>query len=38
LSEAVELLNETLEEERKTDEALTEIAETAVNAEADEAV
>ena len=36
LSEAVELLEETLEEERNTDEALTEIAETAVNAEADE--
>jgi ferritin-like metal-binding protein YciE len=36
LTEAAELLDETLEEEKKTDEALTEIAERVVNAEADE--
>jgi ferritin-like metal-binding protein YciE len=36
LTEASELLDETLEEEKKTDEALTEIAEQAVNAEVDE--
>jgi rubrerythrin len=35
MTEAAELLDETLEEEKKTDEALTEIAEQAVNAEAD---
>jgi ferritin-like metal-binding protein YciE len=38
LNEAAELLKETLEEERKTDEALTEIAESTINAEADEEV
>jgi ferritin-like metal-binding protein YciE len=36
MSEAAELLGETLEEEKKTDKALTEIAESAVNAEADD--
>lgn len=36
LESAVELLETTLEEEKSTDEALTEIAETAVNAEAEE--
>jgi ferritin-like metal-binding protein YciE len=36
MTEAAELLEETLEEEKATDEALTEIAEQAVNAEADE--
>jgi ferritin-like metal-binding protein YciE len=36
IPQAVELLDETLEEEKKTDEALTEIAESAINAEADE--
>jgi ferritin-like metal-binding protein YciE len=36
MSEAADLLGETLEEEKKTDEALTEIAESAVNAEADD--
>jgi len=35
---AVELLAETLVEERATDEALTELAETAINAEAEEEV
>jgi ferritin-like metal-binding protein YciE len=38
LSEAVDLLEETLEEEKRTDETLSEIAESAVNAEADEEV
>ena len=33
---AVELLSETLEEEKATDEALTELAETAINAQAEE--
>jgi ferritin-like metal-binding protein YciE len=37
LAEAVALLEETLEEEKATDEALTEIAETVVNQEAQEA-
>ena len=37
LDEAVSLLEETLEEEKKTDEALTELAESAVNQEAQEA-
>ena len=37
LREAVDLLDETLEEEKKTDEALTELAETAVNQEAQQA-
>jgi ferritin-like metal-binding protein YciE len=32
----VELLTETLEEEKATDEALSELAETAINAEAEE--
>lgn len=36
LTEAVELLGQTLEEESQTDEALTKLAETAVNAAADE--
>jgi ferritin-like metal-binding protein YciE len=36
ITEAAELLEETLEEEKATNEALTEIAEQAVNAEADE--
>jgi ferritin-like metal-binding protein YciE len=36
MTEAAELLDETLEEEKKTDQALTEIAAQAVNAEADE--
>lgn len=36
LEDAVELLETTLEEEKATDETLTEIAETAVNAEAEE--
>ena len=36
--DAVELLAETLVEERATDEALTELAETAINAEAEEEV
>jgi ferritin-like metal-binding protein YciE len=36
LSEAAELLGTTLDEEKKTDEALTEIAESVVNPEADE--
>jgi ferritin-like metal-binding protein YciE len=36
MTEAAELLDETLEEEKKTDQALTEIAARAVNAEADE--
>jgi len=36
LTEAAELLDETLEEEKKTDAALTDIAERAINAEADE--
>ena len=36
MTEAAELLEETLEEEKATDEALTEIAEQVVNAEADE--
>jgi ferritin-like metal-binding protein YciE len=36
LTEAAELLDETLEEEKKTDAALTYIAERAINAEADE--
>ena len=34
--DAVELLSETLEEEKATDEALTELAETTINAEAEE--
>ena len=34
MADAVRLLNETLAEEKKTDETLTKIAETAVNAEA----
>ena len=34
LSEAVQLLETTLKEEKKTDEALTELAETCVNQEA----
>jgi ferritin-like metal-binding protein YciE len=34
--DAVDLLAETLEEEKATDEALTELAETAINAEAEE--
>jgi len=37
LSEAVRLLDQTLTEEKKTDEALTEIAESAVNQEAEAA-
>jgi ferritin-like metal-binding protein YciE len=37
LTQAVELLDETLEEEKRTDETLTELAETAVNEEAREA-
>jgi ferritin-like metal-binding protein YciE len=37
LQEAVELLDQTLQEERKTDEALTSLAETAVNQEAQQA-
>jgi ferritin-like metal-binding protein YciE len=37
LDEAVELLDQTLEEEKKTDAALTEIARTAVNQEAQQA-
>jgi ferritin-like metal-binding protein YciE len=37
LDEAVSLLEETLEEEKKTDEALTELAESTVNQEAQEA-
>ena len=37
LQEAVNLLGETLEEEKKTDEALTELAKAAVNQEAEEA-
>ena len=37
LDEAVSLLEETLEEEKKTDEALTELAESAVNQEAQQA-
>ena len=37
LDEAVSLLEETLEEEKKTDEALTELAELAVNQEAQQA-
>ena len=37
LDEAVSLLEETLEEEKKTDEALTELAESGVNQEAQEA-
>jgi len=37
LDDAAELLAETLEEEKATDEALTEIAESAVNAEAEAA-
>ncbi|HEX3484985.1 MAG TPA: DUF892 family protein [Micropepsaceae bacterium] len=36
LSSAVELLQETLDEEKATDEALTELAETAVNGAAEE--
>jgi ferritin-like metal-binding protein YciE len=36
LSEAAELLGTTLDEEKKTDDALTEIAESVVNPEADE--
>jgi ferritin-like metal-binding protein YciE len=38
LQEAVSLLDETLEEEKKTDEALTELAKAAVNQEARQAV
>jgi ferritin-like metal-binding protein YciE len=34
LKEAASLLDETLQEEKKTDEALTELAESAVNEEA----
>jgi ferritin-like metal-binding protein YciE len=37
LDEAVSLLEETLEEEKKTDQALTELAESAVNQEAQQA-
>jgi ferritin-like metal-binding protein YciE len=37
LEKAVELLDQTLEEEKATDEALTELAETAVNQEAQQA-
>jgi ferritin-like metal-binding protein YciE len=37
LGEAVKLLEKTLQEEKKTDEALTELAETAVNQEAQQA-
>jgi ferritin-like metal-binding protein YciE len=37
LDEAVSLLEETLQEEKKTDEALTELAESAVNQEAQQA-
>ena len=37
LQEAVSLLDETLEEEKKTDEALTELAKAAVNQEARQA-
>jgi ferritin-like metal-binding protein YciE len=37
LQEAVSLLDETLEEEKKTDEALTELATAAVNQEAQQA-
>jgi ferritin-like metal-binding protein YciE len=36
LEDAVELLAETLEEEKATDEALTELAETAIDAEAEQ--
>jgi ferritin-like metal-binding protein YciE len=36
MTEAAELLEETLEEEKKTDEALTKIADSTINAEADE--
>jgi ferritin-like metal-binding protein YciE len=36
LNQAVRLLDATLKEEKKTDEALTQLAETAVNPEADE--
>jgi ferritin-like metal-binding protein YciE len=34
LKEAVKLLDQTLAEEKKTDDALTKLADTAVNAEA----
>jgi ferritin-like metal-binding protein YciE len=34
MNEAVRLLDQTLNEEKKTDDTLTKIAETAVNAEA----
>jgi ferritin-like metal-binding protein YciE len=37
LAKAVDLLDETLQEEKKTDEALTELAQTAVNQEAQQA-
>jgi ferritin-like metal-binding protein YciE len=37
LKEAVKLLDQTLQEEKKTDEALTKLAETAVNQEAQQA-
>jgi ferritin-like metal-binding protein YciE len=37
LDEAASLLEETLQEEKKTDEALTELAESAVNQEAQQA-
>jgi ferritin-like metal-binding protein YciE len=37
LNDAVRLLDETLQEEKKTDEALTELAESAVNQEAQQA-
>ncbi|RUO98263.1 DUF892 family protein [Hyphomicrobium sp.] len=36
MDDAAELLDETLEEEKATDEALTELAETEINAEADD--
>ncbi len=36
MTEAVELLDATLQEEKMTDEALTELAESEINVEADE--
>jgi ferritin-like metal-binding protein YciE len=36
MDEAVQLLEETLEEEKKTDQLLTELAESMANAEAEE--
>jgi ferritin-like metal-binding protein YciE len=37
MPQAVKLLQQTLDEEKKTDEALTELAEAAINTEAQEA-